>query len=185
MLNGKRNGTFLEIGGFDPFDISNTYLLESLFGWTGISIELDSHRAGLIQKYRTCQVVNDNALAVNYDKLLANYPQRMDYLQIDIEPAAQSLNCLMHLPMDTYRFSVITFEHEFYGGEEGVCVREASRKKFNQHGYMLIAGNVSNGSHEDPYEDWWVDPQVIDPALIKMFKHDGDVNIPGDELMGT
>jgi hypothetical protein len=183
MLNGKRGGTFLEIGGFDPFDISNTYLLESVFGWHGISVELDGWRAGRIRQNRTCTVINENALTIDYTKALANYPQQIDYLQIDIEPAMHSLECLKLLPLTTYRFSVITFEHEFFRGEEEKQVRVSSRQIFNAYGYTLIAGNISNQSHEDIYEDWWVDPQVIDPVLIKMFKHDKDINMPGDEFM--
>ena len=40
MLNGKKKGTFLEIGAHDPVFISNTYLLESKFDWCGISIDI-------------------------------------------------------------------------------------------------------------------------------------------------
>ena len=37
MLNGKQNGTYVEIGGAHPTNINNTYLLEKNFNWTGIS----------------------------------------------------------------------------------------------------------------------------------------------------
>ena len=40
MLDGKRNGTFLEIGAHEPINISNTYLLEKDFDWNGISIDI-------------------------------------------------------------------------------------------------------------------------------------------------
>jgi tetratricopeptide (TPR) repeat protein len=39
MLNGKRNGTYFEIGAADPFHGSNTALLEE-FGWKGTSLEI-------------------------------------------------------------------------------------------------------------------------------------------------
>jgi hypothetical protein len=42
MLNGKRNGTYFEIGAADPFHGSNTALLEQ-FGWTGTSLEILPH----------------------------------------------------------------------------------------------------------------------------------------------
>ena len=42
MLDGKRNGIYVEIGADQPRVISNTYLLEKDFDWSGISFELDS-----------------------------------------------------------------------------------------------------------------------------------------------
>ena len=40
MTQGKKNGTFLELGGYHPFEISNTYVLEKMFGWNGWSVDL-------------------------------------------------------------------------------------------------------------------------------------------------
>lgn len=33
---------FVEIGGFDSPEISNTFLLENEYGWGGITVEIDS-----------------------------------------------------------------------------------------------------------------------------------------------
>lgn len=41
MTQGRRNGTWLEIGCGDPIRSNNTYLLEKKLGWTGISIDLE------------------------------------------------------------------------------------------------------------------------------------------------
>jgi hypothetical protein len=38
-LDGGEEEFFLEIGCSHPTDLSNTYLLESKFGWNGISID--------------------------------------------------------------------------------------------------------------------------------------------------
>ena len=54
MLNGKKNGTYIEIGGSDPINMNNTYLLEKSFGWKGLSFELDSE----IAKYYNSVRVN-------------------------------------------------------------------------------------------------------------------------------
>jgi hypothetical protein len=40
MTQGKINGSFLEIGGHHPFEISNTYVLEKMFDWHGWSIDI-------------------------------------------------------------------------------------------------------------------------------------------------
>lgn len=185
MLNGKRDGTFLEIGASDPIELSNTYLLETLFGWHGISIEMSKYYEEGHRLKRTNTFMLEDALKLDYTAILATYPKQIDYLQIDIDPSIQSFNCLSILPLSTYRFSVITFEHDVYRGENGPYVRTASRTIFERSGYVLIAGNISNESHADVYEDWWVDPTAVDPKLIEMFKRTGDANIPGDELLAA
>jgi len=39
LLDFKRNGYFVEFGATNGFDLSNTYLLEKDFGWSGILAE--------------------------------------------------------------------------------------------------------------------------------------------------
>jgi hypothetical protein len=41
MTQGRRNGTWLEIGCGDPIRSSNTYLLEKRLDWSGISIDME------------------------------------------------------------------------------------------------------------------------------------------------
>ena len=36
MLNGKKNGIYVEIGADKPKVINNSYLLESVFDWSGV-----------------------------------------------------------------------------------------------------------------------------------------------------
>ena len=40
VLDGKKNGTYVEVGGYLPIEWNNTFMLEKEFGWTGISLEL-------------------------------------------------------------------------------------------------------------------------------------------------
>jgi FkbM family methyltransferase len=53
-LKYKKNGFFVEIGVGDGVNLSNTYLLETKYNWSGILCEsnLDNHKS--IQKNRTC-----------------------------------------------------------------------------------------------------------------------------------
>jgi FkbM family methyltransferase len=46
---GKRNGYFIEIGAVDGVYLSNTYLLETQYGWTGVCIEPSSKYGDLIK----------------------------------------------------------------------------------------------------------------------------------------
>ena len=38
MLDGKKNGVYVEVGGDQPKVINNSYLLETEFGWSGVVI---------------------------------------------------------------------------------------------------------------------------------------------------
>ena len=40
MLDGKKNGVYVEIGADQPRVINNTYLLENNFDWSGVSLNL-------------------------------------------------------------------------------------------------------------------------------------------------
>ena len=41
VLDGKKNGTYVEIGADRPRVINNTWLLESMYDWKGVSFEID------------------------------------------------------------------------------------------------------------------------------------------------
>lgn len=43
MTQGRRQGTWLELGAWQPIAGSNTYLLETRYQWSGISIDIDDH----------------------------------------------------------------------------------------------------------------------------------------------
>ena len=44
ILREKRDGYFVEVGAYDGFTISNTYLLEKNYSWKGICIEATPYR---------------------------------------------------------------------------------------------------------------------------------------------
>ena len=181
VLNGKTNGVYVEIGGYDGIDLSNTYLLEKDFGWTGIAFEIEQEKSDKYNSQRKNKCLCENAITADYKKIFKDYklPKRIDYLQLDIDPASQTLKCLKNIPLDEYRFSVITFETDIY--RDGADIAEESRKIFLDHGYELIAKNVSNRGV--PFEDWYVDPTVVDLDLIKQFKNDSQLNIDCDKIL--
>ena len=112
MLNGKENGTYVEIGGAHPININNTYLLEKTFGWSGISFEINQDLAKFYNTKRNNKCICTDATQVNYSEVFEenNLPNQIDYLQIDIDPSFQSLASLKKIDLKDYRFSVITFE---------------------------------------------------------------------------
>jgi hypothetical protein len=177
MLKGKRNGTFLEVGGEKPYFGNNTALLESQFGWTGSSIEWNETLSKEYQSARpNINILCRDALTVDYRKLLQeNYRDTdIDYLQLDIEPSRNTYEVLLRIPFDQYRFAAITYEHDFYV-DVTRSYREKSRKYLKDMGYELVVSNVSPREN-CPFEDWWVHPDLVDQALIEQIKTAPDTN---------
>ena len=171
MLDGKKNGTYVEIGGDHPVVINNSYLLETQFGWRGVSFEIIQTAVNFYNSLRKNSCLCENATTVDYRKIFEdnNFPKQIDYLQVDIEPAQQTLNALLQLPNDDYRFSVITYESDVY--RDGPDCQEEAMRFLESYGYKLVVKNVANEGN--PYEDWYVDPLVVDDKIISKFKQVG------------
>ena len=170
MLNGKQDGVYVEIGGSDPININNTYILEKTFGWKGLSFEIDEEIVDYYNSTRINKCICLDATTADYSKIFEenNLPKHIDYLQVDIEPAWQTLKSLKQVDLDTYRFSVITFETDAYQGNDAVI--KQSRSILTEHGYQLVASNVKNLGNA--FEDWYVDPQVVSEDVWKQFQCD-------------
>lgn len=171
ILDGKKNGTYVEIGADHGVIISNTYLLETQFGWKGVSFEIDSEKVNGYNKIRNNKCICADAIEFDYTSFFIenNYPKQIDYLQVDIEPAWQTLNALKALPLDNYRFSVITYETDVY--KDGPDAGEEAMEILLSHGYELVVRNVANLNN--PYEDWYVDPNVVDSEIVNKFIQKG------------
>jgi len=168
VLNGKRNGTYLEIGSEEPKYKSNTYLLESTFDWSGISVEIDEPEVARFRAERSNPVICADATKLDYAALLekANFPAYIDYLQIDTEPSSTSFEVLLSIPFDKYKFAVVTFEHD-HAVDFSRTYREKSRRYMKSLGYVLI---VPDAGPTDWYsmEDWWVEPTLVNVDQLRM-----------------
>jgi FkbM family methyltransferase len=56
LLDMKRGGFFVEFGATDGVGLSNTHLLETKFGWTGILAEPDARWHTALKANRTCRI---------------------------------------------------------------------------------------------------------------------------------
>jgi len=170
-LDGKRQGVYVELGADLPRIINNTYLLESEFDWSGVSFEYDPDKVEFFNTIRRNKCICDDATTFDYKFLFEerNYPKQIDYLQLDLDPAEGTLAALKNLPLDEYRFSAITYETDVYRAGADVQDEEIEILKF--YGYELVVRNVANEGN--PYEDWWVDPNIVDRAIIDKLKMDG------------
>jgi hypothetical protein len=170
MLNGKRNGTFLEIGGAEPYKGNNTALLEKTFGWKGVSIEYNEKFVENYRNNRSAKLLHTDALQMDYEKLLSeNFEgNEIDYLQLDIEPARHTYECMLKIPFDKYKFAVITYEHDYYV-DVTRSYREKSREFLKSKGYILVANDISPDGKSN-FEDWWVHPEIVDENIMKKMK---------------
>lgn len=164
LLNFKKNGYYLDIGSTDGMNQSNSYFLESEMGWQGICVERGVGYTEHYSKNRNCIFLNTDALQIDYKSLLDNllYPQQIDYLSIDIDE--NSSKVLSKLPLDKYRFSIITIEHDAYRFAHSL--RNEEREALRHYGYTLLFSDVlvplGCGMGPDlPFEDWWIDASVF------------------------
>jgi len=167
-LKEKRNGIYVEIGANDPFVWSNTYLLEKEYGWSGVGLEINPELVAVYNQNRKNACIEADATTFNYKEYFEknNFPKQIDYLQLDIEPAEQTLLALYKLPLLDYRFSVITYEHDLYATPKNALIKAESQGIFKLLGYKLVAENVTDGISSRPFEDWWIDPLTIKDFTI-------------------
>ena len=57
LLKQKKNGSFIEIGVGNGIDLSNTYLLEKKYNWTGILCEPDIRNFKNIKEFRSSKLI--------------------------------------------------------------------------------------------------------------------------------
>ena len=171
QMQGKRHGTFVDIGCAHPTYINNTYVLEKHFGWTGVSVDIGPPSTYTLQyltpadylmkwqSKRKSPLIIGDAMQVDFRALFERQglPSVIDYLSMDIEPPRGTLACLFRLPLEHYRFNVITYETDHYRGEN---TREPSREFLLSHGYKLAVPGVLD-RNGDEQEDWYVHEDFV------------------------
>lgn len=174
MLKGKKNGTYLEIGGVSPFYANNTYLLESSFNWYGVTLNINPESSERYFRDRGNVSVYLDAREVEYSYLLEDcrMPNNIDYLQLDWNSPSISYEILNKIPFDKYKFSIITYKHNHYI-DKTKSFQEKSRQFFESLGYLRIINNISPDG-DLPYEDWWVHTNFIDNYIANKIKNIND-----------
>lgn len=179
MLNGRSNGTYLEIGSGDPWYGNNTALLERM-GWKGVSIDINKEAVSLFKKERKNKIVAGDATTIDIDKLLPETPRNIDYLQVDCDPAQTSMQALLNVPFHKYKFAVITFEHDHYL-DESDSIRDRSRLYLRSLGYVPVVDDVGMNKF-DSFEDWWVYPQLLDKRGLDLINHFNQYNSDPNQI---
>lgn len=182
MLDGKEKGKYLEIGSGHPILGNNSYLLETVFNWSGLSIDKEIDHA--LYNQRSGETLVEDALNIEYSEVLATFflnEMVIDYLQIDCDPPKQSYEILKKIPFDLYKFAVITFEHDYYCDPEKKY-RSLSRDFLYSMGYKLVVGNIGVNSFS-PFEDWWVNPDLVSQDSLDKLINLTTNNVDVEEYM--
>lgn len=176
LLQGKLNGTFLELGAGHPVGGNNTFLLENYFGYSGTSIDIDDYCFNEWKSIRPSTTLHIcDALTFDYSTV----PHHVDYLQVDIEPPINNLIILEKL-LESHTFGVITFEHDVWRHTSEVNnVRKSSRTILSDLGYVLVVNDVTIepgygvGINDEPiyFEDWYANPQFVPIDVINAYKN--------------
>ena len=163
ILNKKTDGLFVDIGSNDPIVGNNSYFLEKS-GWTGICIDQGIHN----YSDRSCRFYNKNVLRLDYDSIFDenNFPSVIDYLSIDVDE--YSAACLVKIPLEKYKFKVITIEHDSYRFGAGLC--NVQRDILSYYGYTLVCKNITCLPllENQYFEDWWVYSDYINFDITKI-----------------
>ena len=153
ILNRKENGYYVEIGSNEPTLGNNTYLLEKNYNWQGLSLDNEPSVTNRFNNLRKNKAILADATTFNYLKYFEenNFPKQIDYLSIDVDgnyrfdgtrETNNSLLSLITLPLTTYRFSIIHYEHDVCGNYKNIETRDAQREILTSLGYSLLISNI-------------------------------------------
>ena len=181
MTDGKMRGNYLEIGSGDPIYGNNTYLLEENYNWSGISIDINQESYRIFNEKRRNKCICKDATKIDYKTLLKDYTE-IDYLQLDCDPPVITYLILLKIPFDRVKFGVITYEHDYYS-DVTESYREKSRDYLKKLGYKMVVGNISPNKENNPFEDWWIHPDLIDESIYNKFIYKDIEYINGEDYM--
>lgn len=159
--NFKKNGYYVEIGAFHSKTLSNTYILESVYEWSGVSFEISKNFTEEFKEVRLNPVFNVDATKCDYKQMLNSVgaPKVIDYLQVDIEPARNTYKALRRILETDYQFLIITFEHDLYHSRKNLLYKLLANRILKRIGFQCVASNVCDGSL--PFEDWYIHRSVV------------------------
>jgi hypothetical protein len=131
----KKNGFFIEIGGGNGFDLSNTYLLEKKFKWHGIICEPNKKLQKNILNLRSAKLIKEPITGKCLKNI--NFYENTDLYQSSIiktnnfeEVIKKNSLCLNHLLKDFKSNKVIDYISIDTEGNEVEILKNFNFKKF-------------------------------------------------------
>lgn len=160
VLGGLRGGTFLDIGSNHPYRDSNSALLERVYRWRGIAVEIDDSMVKLFRSKRRAECIKSDALLVDYASVLTNKfgSTSVDYLSLDIDPPDITLAVLVFLLESGVRFRCLTFEHDAYRGDSNP--KHEAHDLLDRAGYVRVLEDLHLPGW-GAFEDWYLDAETL------------------------
>ena len=169
-----RKGTFLDLGSYRPTYHNNARILE-IEGWKGLAIDYQNFSEEFKQK-RNTPFLQADITTIDWDQTFEDYPflkGTIDYISFDVDEATRV--AFDRFPFDKVKFGCMTIEHDRY--RFGTETRDHLRKKLIELGYVLLCADVvmPDSPYEKfgPFEDWWVNPQLVDMDRIEAIRSNG------------
>lgn len=156
ILGQRQPGHYLEIGAGDPIHINNSCFFEKSLNWHGVSIDIDPCFCAGWAAHRRNPLLICDATQADYTAILQGFPANIDYLSLDVDAHYDAV--LEQLPLDQYRFKVITIEHDAY--RFGDLYRAKEREILSNLGYHLLCADVTIAP-DTVFEDWWIHPDFF------------------------
>jgi hypothetical protein len=163
-LKTSKNNTYIEIGAAYPVKYSNTYKLEVMEGWKGISLEINQDREEqwLRHPERKNKIYFENALIFDYLSALKEngLDTHIGYLSCDIEPAENTFAALKTVIEQGIMFDCITFEHDRYQSE--INYDPIATEYLKSKGYKVAVKDVYRWRKRPCYFETWYVHESID-----------------------
>lgn len=163
-LTTAKTNTYIEIGAANPIKYSNTYRLEVMEGWKGISLELDMRRQEqwLEHSERKNKIYFEDAITFDYISALKenNLDTHIGYLSCDIEPPENTFKALQQVLGQGITFDCITFEHDKYQSE--VDYDPIATEYLASKGYRVAVRDVYRWRKRPCYFETWYVHESID-----------------------
>ena len=152
--NCKKNGIFIEIGGGNGVDLSNTYILEKMFRWTGVVCEPDNRLHTNILSKRKCFLetapITNSSNKIFYfnDKGTYNSYTSSTYNSSAKKLKSLSLNDLIKKYQLTKNIDYISIDTE---GNELDIIKKFNFNKYNVK-IFTIEHNFQKNKRENIYK---------------------------------
>lgn len=175
MLDGKREGTFCDVGCSHPVELSNTYALEQQLGWRGLLIDRSPHAIKLCEEQRASKAICADALDIDWGftfgvAMSLQHETQIGFLSLDLDENTLPVLKRMEAEFDARtraqdsfglkrspHFRVVCAEHDLwrFGPEAKLGIEDIMRRA----GYDLVCEDVCS-AEGDPYENWYCCPSL-------------------------
>jgi FkbM family methyltransferase len=196
--NFQRKGYFVEFGATNGLDLSNTFILEKYFSWSGILAEPAKCWQDELKKNRSANIEfncvwSESDLKMNFNETLAPEYSTINSFSdadghektrktgINYEVDTISLNDLLkkydapsvieYLSIDTEgsEFEILnSLDHSATSFQIITCEHNGTSKRENIYDLLTSNGYIRLLTSFSMFDDWYCNPRIIENRRIKL-----------------